>query len=314
MLMLAALPAGATFAQTAGYPARPIRVLLPVGAGGGMDYVARTVVTRLTDGLGQVLVIDNRPGAGGDIAMELAARAAPDGYTLIMTGASFIVRANVYKVTYDPLRDFTGVSQIAAAPYVLVVHASLPVKSVAELIAHAKSNPEKLNYATPGSGSLSHLATEWYSRIAGIRMVHVPYKGLGAAFTDLLAGQVQVSFASIPASMPHAKSQRLRALAVTGAERSKIAPALPTMLESGITGFEVTQWQGLIAPARTPAPIVNRLHREIANVLNQPESAARLAADGSEPIGSAPLEFARFIRDETAKWVGVIKQVGIRAD
>ncbi len=312
-LIAVALPgAAATCAQQ--YPTKPIRVILPVGPGGGMDYIGRSILTRMTDGLGQAVVIDNRPGAGGDIGIETAVRAAPDGYTLVMSGASFVVRAELYKVPYDPIRDLAAVSQVAAAPYVLAINAALPVKTVAELIAYAKLNPGKLNYATPGNGSLAHLATEMFKGAAGVDIVHVPYKGMGGALTDLLAGQIQMTFGSIPAALPHIRTQRLRGLGVTGAQRSKVMPALPTMIEAGIRDFEVTQWQGVLAPARTPRAIIDRLYAEIVRVLQQPEAAAQLANDGSEAVGSAPPVFAAFIKSEHEKWRAAIRMAGVRAE
>ncbi len=305
---------GAPCAYAQHYPNKPIRVILPVGPGGGMDYIGRSILTRMTDGLGQVVVIDNRPGGGGDIGIDTAVRAAPDGYTLVMSGASFVVRAELYKVPYDPIGDLAAVSQIATAPYVLATNAALPVKTIGELIAHAKQNPGKLNYATPGNGSLAHLATEMFKVSAGIDIVHVPYKGMGGAMTDLLGGQVQLIFGSVPPAIPHVRSGRLRALAVTSAQRSKVLPELPTMIEAGVKGFEVAQWQGLLAPARTPHAVIDRLYREIVRVLKQPEAAVQLANDGSEAVGSSPQAFAAFIKSEHSKWRDAIRLAGVRAD
>ncbi len=308
------LLACATDALSQAYPNKSIRVILPVGPGGGMDYVGRSIVQRMTDGLGQAVVIDNRPGAGGDIGIETAVRATPDGYTLVMSGASFVVRAELYKVPYDPIRDLAAISQVAAAPYVLATTAGLPAKSIGELITYANANPGKLNYATPGNGSLSHLATEMFKNATGINIVHIPYKGMGNALTDLLAGQIQLTFGSIPAALPHIRTQRLRGLAVTSAQRSKVIPALPTVIEAGIKDFEVTQWQGLLAPARTPHAVIQRLYREINRVLQQPEAAVQLANDGSDAVGSSPAEFAAFIRSEHEKWRAAIRLAGVRAD
>lgn len=313
-LFFAALSAQ-TLAQGVGaYPARPIRLIVPLAAAGGMDTVARALALKLTDQLGQTVVVDNRGGGGGAIGAELAAGAPPDGYTLIMQSATAVIHPIMYKARYDILRDFTPVSQVTTQPYVIVVNPSVPVRTVSELIAHARSNPEKLNYASAGQGSLIHLTGELFKLATGIRMVHVPYKGIGAAYPDLLAGHVQLTFASIISGMPHIRAQRLRALAVTGAQRAKAAPELPTVAESGVQGFAVSQWYGVQAPAGAPPTLVERLHREIVKALQLPEVGARLAADGAEAVGSSPREFAAHIKAERDKWAKVIKQTGIRGD
>ena len=318
--LLLSLAAGMPVAQTAttgsgpSYPSRPIRVIVPVGPGGGLDFVARLIGLKLTDSLGQSVVVDNRPGASGTIGLELTARAAPDGQTLLVMGAGHVAYAIIYKTSYDLFRDFTPVSQVTSSPYVFAVHPGLPSKSVSELTAYARAYPGKLNYASTGNGTLQHLATEFYGVLAGVELVHVPYKGLGAAFPDLLSGRVHLIMASAPSIVPHIRSRALRPLAVTGARRVVALPELPTMIDAGVPGFDVTQWQGMLAPAGTPRSIVECLYREITNVLQQPDVASRLANDGADGVGSPPREFAAFLKAEHAKWADVVRQAGIRAD
>jgi tripartite-type tricarboxylate transporter receptor subunit TctC len=315
VLLLAAavlLVAGAAYAQD--YPTRPIRVIVPSGTGGGLDLIARTIVSRISDSLGKAIVVENKPGGGGDLAAEIVAKAKPDGYTLLMASATYVVRAILYKVPYDPIRDFAAVMQISSAPYALVVHASLPVKSMAEFVAYAKSNPGKINYGSQGNGSMVHLTGELLKANCGINMVHVPYKGAGAAFTDLLANQIQLGILTLPSALPYTKSEKLRALAVTSEKRAKAAPDLPTATESGIKNFVVTQWHGLLAPKETPQPIVERLNREILKVLQQDEAAKRLEGEGAEVVGSSPQQFETHIKSEHEKWGKLIKQTGIRAE
>jgi tripartite-type tricarboxylate transporter receptor subunit TctC len=314
LLLALSLMACALDAAAENYPAKPIRLVVPLAAAGGMDTVARGVGLKLTENLGQTIVVDNRPGAGGSIGAELVAHAAPDGYTLIMVSASAVIHPLMYRARYDAIRDFAPVSQVTTQPYVIVVHPSLPVKSVAELVAFAKSNRGKLNFASAGNGSLIHLTGELFKVATGIEMVHVPYKGIGAAYPDLIAGQVQLTFASIISALPQIKAQRLRPLAVTGPQRAQAAPELPTVAESGVPGFAVTQWYGILAPAGTPRAIIERLNAEIVKVLRQAEVTSRLAGDGAEPVGSSPQQFAAHIKAERDKWARVIKQAGIHAD
>ena len=315
IVLLAAL-AGQVQAQSSeqAYPSKPIRLIVPLSPGGGTDIVARALALKLTDNLGQNVVVDNRPGAGGSIGAELAAQAVPDGYTLIMTSASAVIRPLMYRARFDLVRDFAPVSQITMQPYVIVVNPSLPVKSVGELIAFAKSNPGKLNYASAGNGSLTHLTGELLKATTGIDMVHVPYKGAGTYFPDLFSGTVHLAFGSIISVQPHIRANRVRPLAVTSAGRAKLVPEVPTAGEAGVRGFAVTQWFGVFAPAHTPRPIVERLNQEIVKVLRQPELAARLAADGAEAVGSSPQQFAAHVKAERDKWAKVIKETGIRAD
>lgn len=296
------------------YPSRPIRLIVPLAAGGGMDTIARSVAVKLTDSLGQTVVVDNRGGGGQSVGMELAMGAAPNGYTLIMSSSTGLIRPLLYKSRFDLMRDFAPVSQVSAQPYLIVAHPSLQVKSVAELVAHARANPGKLNYASAGQGSIIQLATELLCTTTGVRMVHVPYKGMGAAYPDLLSGSVQVALGSIVSAQPHVRSGRLLGIAVTSAQRAKSSPDIPTVSESGVKGYDVTNWYGILAPARTPRSIIDRLHREIAAALKQPELARRFAADGAEAVGNTPREFTAHIRAENAKWTKVVKETGIKGD
>lgn len=294
------------------YPARPIRLIVASGPGGGLDFVARLIGPTLTENMGQSIVVDNRPGATGSIAAELAARATPDGYTVMLMSASLVVYGAVNKTRYDLFGDFVPISQVTAAPYILIVHPVLPVKSVSELIAFAKSNPGKLNYFSTGNASFVHLATEWFRTSAGIELVHVPYKGLGAAYPDILAGRIQMGFSSPAFVMPHLRTQTLRPLAITSVARAKTLPELPTMIEAGMPGFVVSQWSGALAPRGTPRSVVERLHREIVKALQHSEVASRLAKEGLDGVGSSPRQFAAHLKSEHDTWVRVIKQSGIQ--
>lgn len=309
------LLAPAAQAQPQTYPTKPIRFIVPLAAGGGMDTVSRGLAQKLGESLGQTIVVDNRGGGGGSIGAEMAAAAAPDGYTWIMMSATAVIRPLMYQKTgYDLASDFVPVSQVTAQPYVLTVHPSLPMKSVRELVAYAKANPAKLNYASAGQGSLIHLASELFNSTAGIKTVHVPYKGIGAAYPDLIAGHVQMVFASIVSVQPHVRAQRLRALAVSSAQRAKAQPDWPTVAEAGIPGYAVTQWYGVFVPARTPRAIVERLNREIVKTVHEPDLTGRFAADGAEAVGNSQREFAAHIKAEHGKWSKVIRDTGIKGD
>lgn len=300
-------------AQSSTYPTRPVRVIVSSGAGGGLDLVTRLVATPLSEALGQTVVVDNRAGASGSIAAELAAQAAPDGYTLMMLSASLVVYGVVNRTRYDLFRDFDAVSQVAASPYLLTVHPTLPVQSVKELIAYAKGHPGKLNYASTGAASLAHLAGELFALQTGTQLVHVPYKGVGAALPDLLVGRIQMSFFSGGSVASHVRTQKLKALAIASPVRAKIAPEVPTMAEAGVHNFLVTQWHGLLAPRGTPRALVERLHGEIAKAVARPDVAARLAQEGTEPIASTPQAFAAHLKTEAAQWASVAKAANIRS-
>ncbi len=303
-----------TMAQGGAYPVKPIRMTVSSGAGGGLDFVARQVATPLTEALGQSVVVDNRAGASGSIAAELAAQAAPDGYTLMMLSASLVIYGIVNKTRYDLFRDFDPVSQVAASPYILTVHPSLPVQSVTDLIAYAKANPSKLNFASTGPASLAHLSGELFALSTGTKMVHVPYKGVGAALIDMLSGQIQLSFLSGGSVYGQVRTKKLKALAIASTSRAKMAPELPTMIEAGVPGFVVTQWHGMMAPRGTPRAVIDRLHQEIVKAVQRPELVSRLALDGTEPVASSPKEFAAFLASERNQWAKVAKAAHIRGD
>jgi tripartite-type tricarboxylate transporter receptor subunit TctC len=297
------------------YPERPVRLIVPLSAGGSADIVGRQIAQKLSERLGQQFVIDNRPGAGSLIGTEVAARAPRDGYTLLLAGSSFTTAPSLQrKLPYDPLKDFTPITMAAAAPGLLVVNPSVPVRTVQDLVALARAKPGQLNYASPGVGTSPHFAGALFNLMAGVDMVHIPYKGAGPAVTDLVGGQVQVSFASMPSVIAQAKSGKLRAVAVTGLKRSAALPDLPTVSESGLKGFETSSWQGFFAPAGTPAPIVARLYREIASVVRLPEVVAQLAQDGSEPVASSPEVFAKWLPGELAKWKKVAAAANMHAE
>ena len=299
------------------YPVRPIRIIVPFTAGAGVDIVARAVGASLTEAWKQSMVIDNRPGAGGTIAGELVARANPDGYTLMLGNVSTLAIAPALnpKLSYHPLRDFAPITLITNSENVLVLHASVPATTVKELIAYAKANPRKLNYGSSGNGTSSHLGGAMFASMAGVEMTHVPYKGSGPMLTDLLAGQLQLSFSSVPTALPHIKSGRLRALAVTLLARSATLPDLPTVQEAaGLKGFEISLWQGIVAPAATPRAIVLKLNQQIAASLRTPDLKNKLTAQGMEVVGNSPEQFAAYIRDEIEKWTRVVKSSGARSD
>ena len=315
-----ALPATAQAAPTpvldpAAYPDKPIRFIVGFPAGGGSDILARIIGQKLHDTLGQQVVIDNRPGASGMIAAQIAARSEPDGYTIFMgTSGSLAVQVSLYKeLGYAPRKDFAPVSLVASAQNILVVHPALPVNSVRGLIAFAKQRPGDLSYASTGIGTSGHLAGELFKSMAGVDIVHVPYKG-PAAMTDLVSGQVHLIFGRIPVVLPHLKSARLRALGVTGTKRSALLPALPTISESGLPGFDVTAWFGIVVPAGTPRPTIMKLNGDTLRVLGDPIVRQRLINDDFEPLTSTPEEFAAHISAETMKWAKVIRAAGIRAD
>jgi tripartite-type tricarboxylate transporter receptor subunit TctC len=298
------------------YPSKPIRLIVPFAAGGGNDNVARLVGKRLADSLGQPVVIDNRPGAGGVVGAELAAKAAADGYTLFLGGVgSHAINPNLHqKLPYDPIKDFAPVELLAQAPLVLVVHPSVPARNIAEFVAYARAHPGKLNFASNGNGSSSQLAAVMFDSMAGVDMVHVPYKGLSPALTDLLAGEVQLMFSSVVAILPHIKAGKVRALAVTGAKRMPSLPELPTIAESGFPGYEASSWYGILAPAGTPREIVAKLNAELSRALEQPEVRASLLAEGAEPAGGSPERFAAHIRSEKERLGKLIRDAKIRLE
>ncbi len=292
-----------------GYPNKSIRIVVPQAPGGGNDTMARMIGQKLTLALKQQVIADNRPGAGGMIAAELVAKAAPDGYTLLLGNmATLTIIPNIQKkVPYDPFKDFDPVSLIASAPHLLVVHPSVPVNSVKQLIALARAKPDQLNYASNGIGSTTHLATELFKLMTGTRIVHVPYKGLSQALPDLLSGQMQLMFSSAVAMLPHVKSGRLRAIAMTGAKRLPSIPDIPTVAEAGVRDYEAGSWYGIVAPAGTARPIIDLLHREIVAAIKSPDIFDRLTLEAVTPVGNTPEEFAAYIRVEHARVARVVK-------
>jgi tripartite-type tricarboxylate transporter receptor subunit TctC len=314
VLACCALVALPLFAQD--YPRRPVRLIVPFPPGGGNDTVARAVAQELAKSLGQPFVVENKPGAGGAIGAELAARAPADGYTLFLGGVgSHVVNPSLHaKLSYDPVRDFAPVTLIASAPSVLVVNPSLQAANVAEFTALAKANPGKLNYASNGNGSSAQLAAVLYESMAGVRMVHVPYKGVAAALVDVMSGEVQLMFGTLVAIIPHIRAGRLRALAVTGKRRSPLLPDVPTLAESGLPGYEAGSWYGILAPAGTPRAIVARLNEEINNAIRQPEVRGRLAAEGAEVLGGAPDDFAVHIAAELSRVKKLVRDGGLKVE
>ena len=296
------------------YPAKPIRLIVPFPPGGGNDTVARGVGQRLSERVGQSVVIDNRGGAGGNIGMELAARAPADGHALVLGSfTTLVINAYVYKgLTFDTARDFAPITQLASSSLVLVIHPTVPAKTVKQLIALAKSQPGKLNYAA--GSTAGHLAGELFKMTAGVDVVHIPYKGNAQAMTDLMSGQVGMFFGGVLAAQPHVKTSRVRALAVTGSKRSPTFPELPTVSEAGVPGFEVDSWYGILAPANTPRPIVDRLNRELLAIVRSDEFRQRLLEQGAAPVGSTPEQFAAYIQRELAKWGKVIRAANVRPD
>jgi tripartite-type tricarboxylate transporter receptor subunit TctC len=316
MLCGVVLSAPVSVASAQSYPSAPIRMLVPGAPGGSADIIARMIGGKLQERMGQPVVADNRPGAGQMIGGELAAKAPPDGHTMILFTVTYTTGAAIRtKMPFDPLNDLTGITLVGRGPLLLTVHPSLPVKSVKELIALAKSKPGQLNYGSASSGSIIHFASEVFASGAGIEIVHVPYKSITPAVTDTVAGHIPLLIASMPAAWGHAKANRLRALAVTTGERSGFVPDLPTISEAGVPGYDVSTWWGIYTRAKTPDEIINRLNREIQQILAAEDVKSRLAAYGAEPVlGMAPQAFNAMTRSEIAKWVKVAKARNIRID
>jgi tripartite-type tricarboxylate transporter receptor subunit TctC len=290
-------------------------VIVTFPPGGGTDIVARMIFQKIAERTGGNFIIDNRGGAGGTIGTDAAAKAPADGYTFVVVSGSHAINPNLYKkLAYDTLRDFAPVSLLVTGPGLLVVHPSLPARNVEELIAVAKSRPGEILYASAGNGTPPHLAAELFKMMAGVAIVHVPYKGNAQAMTDLIAGQVSLSFPTAPSALPHVQTRRLRALGVTGAKRASGLPDIPTIAEAGVAGYEASAWYGVLAPAGTPPAIVNKLQNEIHAVLRMPEIIDKLVAQGLEPAANTPDEFARFIHAEFAKWSKVINVAGVKLE
>jgi tripartite-type tricarboxylate transporter receptor subunit TctC len=318
-LSIIAMALGAAFALPAaaqGYPSKTVRLILPYPPGGGSDTIARPVTKKLSEYLGQQVLVDNRGGAGGNIGMEAAARSAPDGYTIVLgLTAQLAVNPSLFKsISYDPVRDFDPITMLANGAYVLVAHPSLPVRSVKDLIAVARARPGEVFYASSGNGSGAHLATELLSNMTGIKLVHVPYKGGGPALVDTIAGQTQILFATPIASSGHIKAGRVRPLAVSSAKRVQSFPDVPTVAQAGLPGYEAGVWYGILAPKGTPREIVTRLNQDIRKVLNDSGIRAFLTKAGIEPDGGTPEALGRYMQSELAKWAKVIKAGNIRID
>ena len=317
-LLLAALVATTAFATAYAqqpYPARPIRIISPFAPGGGNDVLSRTIAQKLTENVKQQVIVENRPGANGVIGTEAAARAAPDGYTIVLIPSGHAVNASLRrKLPYDSIRDFTPITLVGSSPLILAVHPSVPAKSVKALAALARARPGQMTYGSAGIGSSGHLGGALFETLTGVKMVHVPYKGMGLAITDLMAGHISLVFGTSASFIPHVRSGRLRALATTGAKRSPALPDFPTVAEAGVPGYEAGLWYGFVGPARIPGDIVRRLNAEIVAVLKSPEVHDRLASQGVDATPSTPEEFGKLMVTDLERWAKVVQRAGIRAE
>ena len=308
--MLGASP-GAVAQQ---YPTKPVRIIVPFAPGGGSDFIARFMSQRLTDALGRQVIVENKPGAGGVLGIEAGIKSPPDGYTLTLIASSYTVNPAIYKLNFDPLNDITPIIQMSQGPLLVVVRPSLPVKTLKQLIALAKSKPGQINFASSGQGSVIHLATELFDSMAGIKMNHIPYKGTGPALTDTIGGQTDIFFSSTATAMPHVQAGRLRAIAVTTAKRIPALPDVPSVAESGVPGYDVTLWHGLIGPKGMPRPVVERLNGEVTKALKAKETAAQLQTDGVAPAGGTPEQFLAQIRKEIEVWRKVAADAHVKVE
>ena len=313
-MVICGLVAGPATAQT--WPTKPIKYVVPFAPGGTTDILARTISEKLSVALGQPVVVDNKPGAGGGLGADFTAKAPPDGYTIMGgTISTHAINASLYSnLPYDPVKDFVAVTLIARVPNMLVINPDVPAKTVAELIKLLKANPGKYTFASSGNGTSQHLSGELFKSMAGVEMQHIPYKGSPPALQDVVGGQVTMTFDNITTALPLAKAGKLRALAVTTAKRSAVAPDVPTLAESGLVGFEVGSWQGVFAPAGTPPEIVKRLNTEIVKILNMPDVREKLLALGAEPVGDTSEQFAAYVKTEVVKWSDVVKKSGAKVD
>ena len=315
LAIAACLFAGPMMAWSQEYPVKPVRLIVPFPAGGGSDLIARVTAQKISGALGQQVVVDNRAGASGNIAAELVAKAPADGYNLLFANSSLAISPAVFrKLAYDPVKELTPISMVSSYPFVLVVHPSLPVKNVRELVALAKAKPDALRYSSAGAGTMSHFAMEMMRLRTGIKVVHLPYKGAAPATVGLLSGEAQCAFIVMPVAGPLINAGRLRGLGVAAKSRSAVAPQVPTMQEAGVASNEALQWNGFFAPAGTPQTVLDRLHREVVKALTAPEVRQRFEAEGAEPVGSTPAEFAAFFRSEAEKWADVAKRSGTKLD
>jgi tripartite-type tricarboxylate transporter receptor subunit TctC len=313
---LAAFIFPAAAADPGKYPSRPVRLVIPQSPGGPSDLIGRLTAQKLGENIGTTVVADNRAGAAGNVGCEIVARSAPDGYTLLLgPPGCMAINPTLYpNLPFNPLRDFEPITQLEAGPQMLVVHPSVPAQSVKELVALVKAKPAAFNFSSGGAGTPNHLSSELFKHAAGLQMVHVPYKGTGPAIAAVVSGQVQMMIAGLPPALPQVKSGKLRGLAVTSLKRSPAVPEVPTIAESGYPGFELISWHSILAPARTPKPIVTRLNAELVKILAQPEVKERFASMGVEPVGSTPAQFAEHLKSETVRFAKVIKAAGIRAE
>ena len=300
------------FAQT--YPAKPVRIVVPFAPGGGSDFTGRLIATKLTERLGSPFIVENRAGAGGNLGAGEVVKAAADGYTLLLISASYTVNPSVYKLAFDPVNDITPIIQISGGPYVVAVHPSVKASTLAEFVELAKKQPEKLAYGTSGNGSIMHVASEYFLDAAKIKVLHIPYKGTGPALQDTIGGQVQLVFGAIPATLPHVRAGRLRALAVTTSKRVAAAPDLPTVAESGYPGYEVTNWHGLVGPKGLPKEVVERLNGEINALIQSADMKKHMETEGLEPAGGSPARFGEILKSEAARWAKVVQQAGIKVE
>jgi tripartite-type tricarboxylate transporter receptor subunit TctC len=312
LFLVGLLISNATLAQP--YPSKSVKIVVGFPPGGGNDFIARFIAARLSAGLGQQFVVENRPGAGGSVGVEAGLKAPPDGYTLTLVSNSYTVNPSLYKLRYDPVADMTPIIQVSQGPYVVVVHPSLPVRTFAELLALAKREPERLNFASSGAGSVNHLATELLASMAGFKLNHVPYKGTGPALSDTIGGQTNVLLGSVSTTLQHVRAGRLRALAVSTARRIPAEPDLPTVAEAGVPGYETTLWHGLIGPKGLAAQVVERIHGEVTRVLSLREATELLQTDGVSPAGGSPEQFRDTIRAEIAVWRKVVADAGVKVD
>ncbi|MGZ9066588.1 MAG: tripartite tricarboxylate transporter substrate binding protein [Burkholderiales bacterium] len=296
------------------YPARAVRVVVPFAPGGGVDISARAIAAKLSERFGQNFTVDNRPGAGGNVGTEVVSKARPDGYTLLITSSSYVINQSLYKLAYDPIDGFAPITLISQQPFVVALHPSVPADNIRDLIALARSRPAALSYASAGAGGTQHLSAELFKSLAGVDIIHIPYKGTGPALNDVLAGQVEMTFGSLLASLPHVKAGRLKAIAVTGAARLEGMPDIPTVDESGLPGYTAASWYAALAPARTPQAIVKLLNRETVIALQTPEVKSRFTAEGSTVVASTPEQLAARVKHDLAKWEKVIRQANIRLD
>jgi len=315
IILYGACVLGAAPGWAQGYPAKPVRIVVGFSAGSTTDLIGRVLATKLGEGLGQTVVVDNRPGAGANIAAELVSKAPPDGYTALLANAGIATGATAYvKLNFNALRDFTPVTQVSATPHILVTHPSLPPKTVKELIAFARARPDTLNYASTGHGNSDHLAAELFSYMTGLKMVHITYKGGPLALNDLLTGQIAMYFAGVPVALPFVKAGRIRALGVTGVKRAPVLPDVPTVAEAGVAGYEHILWSMLVVPAATPRDVVAKLNREAVRALEAAEVRERYAGMGVDPVGTTQEQASAYLKSETAKYAKVVKAIGLRIE